>query len=191
MSTATVKKARVHLDYHVEYDRHYYSVPYQLVREEVMVHAGDTLVAIFHQGRQVAVHPRSHQAGWSHHGRTTYGQGPPQTPGMVTATLPQLGGQQSASTPKTLSNISWKVGGIRSTATAPVSGYLTSARNYGKDRLEAACHRATHIGGMHYKNIASILSNSMDKVPFDPADAESQTTLPLMHDNVRGSDYYH
>ena len=53
----------MHLDYHVEYDKHYYSVPYQLVKEEVMVHAGDTTVALFHQGEQVALHPRSHAIG--------------------------------------------------------------------------------------------------------------------------------
>ena len=57
--------------------------------------------------------------------------------------------------------------------------------------MQAACHRATHIGGMHYKNIASILGNSMDKVPIDSSKAEPTSTLPLTHDNVRGSDYYH
>ena len=70
-------------------------------------------------------------------------------------------------------------------------GLLNLSKKYGKDRLEAACHRATYIGGMHYKNIASILSNSMDKVPIDSAETEPKSTLPLMHDNVRGSDYYH
>jgi hypothetical protein len=39
-----IKKARVHLDYHVEYNQHYYSVPYQLVKEEVMVHAGEHIL---------------------------------------------------------------------------------------------------------------------------------------------------
>ena len=70
-------------------------------------------------------------------------------------------------------------------------GLLNLSKKYGKERLEAACHRAVHIGGMHYKNIASILSNSMDKVPINTAETESQITLPLTHANVRGSDYYH
>ena len=44
---------------------------------------------------------------------------------------------------------------------------------------------------MHYKNIAAILRNSMDKVPLDKPETQPQTTLPLLHENVRGSDYYH
>ncbi|MBN0023963.1 IS21 family transposase, partial [Pseudomonas aeruginosa] len=31
------KKARVHIDYHVEVDGHYYSVPYQLVKKQLEV----------------------------------------------------------------------------------------------------------------------------------------------------------
>ena len=69
-------------------------------------------------------------------------------------------------------------------------GLLSLSKKYGKDRLEAACQRAQIIGGMHYKNIVSILSNSLDKVPLDN-NIPAQTTLPLLHDNVRGSDYYH
>lgn len=185
-----VKKARVHLDYHVEYERHYYSVPYQLVKEEVMVHAGDTMLVIFHQGRQVAAHPRAHQAG----GHTTDVQH-----------MAKAHRKHQDWSPQRFLNWARDIGQHTHTVIAyqlesrrhPEHGYraclglLNLSKKYGKARLEAACHRATHIGGMHYKNIASILSNSMDKVPFDPATTDPQTTLPLMHDNVRGSDYYH
>ena len=61
-----VKKARVHVDYHVAYDGHHYSVPYQLVGEAVMVHAGEHSVAIFHQSKQVALHARVHHANGGH-----------------------------------------------------------------------------------------------------------------------------
>jgi len=47
----------VHIDYHIEYDKHYYSVPHHLVKEQIEVHATSTLVAS---------HPRSAiQAGHS------------------------------------------------------------------------------------------------------------------------------
>jgi transposase len=36
-----IKKARVHIDYHIEYDKHYYSVPHHLVKQEVEVQATD------------------------------------------------------------------------------------------------------------------------------------------------------
>jgi len=70
-------------------------------------------------------------------------------------------------------------------------GLLSLTKKYGASRLEAACRRAQHIGAMNYKSIASILANSLDKVPLDDADASSQTTLPFDHDNVRGAGYYH
>lgn len=185
-----VKKARVHLDYHVEYERHYYSVPYQLVKEEVFVHAGDTVLAIFHRGRQVAVHPRSHRAG----GHTTDPQHMAKAHRKHQEWSPQrfLDWAQSIGQ-HTQSVIQHQLESRRH----PEHGYraclglLSLSKKYGKDRLEAACRRATHIGGMHYKNIAAILSNSMDKVPLDQPEAEPQSTLPLMHDNVRGSGYYH
>jgi hypothetical protein len=54
-----IKQARVHIDYHIEYDKHYYSVPHHLVRQPVMVHASSTVVSIYAYGKRVATHPRS------------------------------------------------------------------------------------------------------------------------------------
>src|SRR5690606_4838228 len=44
---ADIKQARVHIDYHVEYDRHYYSVPHHLVKQAVEVQASDSVVAFY------------------------------------------------------------------------------------------------------------------------------------------------
>ena len=44
---------------------------------------------------------------------------------------------------------------------------------------------------MNYKSIASILDKSLDRVPLETNAAEAQTSLPFMHDNVRGADYCH
>jgi transposase len=70
-------------------------------------------------------------------------------------------------------------------------GLLGLTKKYGNDRLEAACRRAQHIGAMNYKSVASILSNSLDKLPLDGTETTTQTKLPLDHDNVRGAGYYH
>ena len=56
------KTVRVNIDYHVEFDLHWYSVPYQLTQQEVEVHATASTVEIFHKGIRVASHARSHQA---------------------------------------------------------------------------------------------------------------------------------
>src|SRR6201987_708149 len=53
------KRCRVGLDYHVEIAKHYYSVPHQLIRQEVEARITATTVEIFHRGKRVASHRRS------------------------------------------------------------------------------------------------------------------------------------
>ena len=57
------KKARVNIDYHIELERHYYSVPYQLVKVQVEARLTAQTVEIFHRGKRVASHRRSRQPG--------------------------------------------------------------------------------------------------------------------------------
>jgi len=60
---ATWKTAKVHIDYHVAFEKHFYSVPHALIQQQVEIKATERLIEIFHKGKQVAVHPRSHVAG--------------------------------------------------------------------------------------------------------------------------------
>ena len=53
------KKARVQIDYHVEVDHHYYSVPYALVRQLVDVRLTAHCVECFYKGQRVSSHRRS------------------------------------------------------------------------------------------------------------------------------------
>ena len=45
-----IKTARVHIDYYVDYERHYYSVPFTLIKREVEVHANSGSMVIYHAG---------------------------------------------------------------------------------------------------------------------------------------------
>jgi transposase len=54
-----MEKARVSLDYHVEFDHHYYSVPCRLVHQEVFLRATESTLEVFHKHRRVASYPRS------------------------------------------------------------------------------------------------------------------------------------
>ena len=47
---------RVHIDYHVEVDGHYYSVPYQLVKHQLEVRLTANTVECFHANQRVASH---------------------------------------------------------------------------------------------------------------------------------------
>ena len=57
------KEAKVHIDYHVAFDGHFYSAPYALVQEPVRVRATGTTVEIFHKNQRVASHVRSSKRG--------------------------------------------------------------------------------------------------------------------------------
>ena len=53
------KECRAGLDYHVEVDTHYYSVPHALLREKMWVRITARTIEIFHRSKRVAVHVRS------------------------------------------------------------------------------------------------------------------------------------
>jgi transposase len=182
-----VVKARAHIDYHVSYDSHHYSLPYRLRGEEVMVHAGEQTVAVFYQGKCVAEHPRSRTPS----GHTTN-----------TAHMPKAHAKHQEWTPSRFVNWAQSIGPTTQRVVRyqlesrphPEHGYraclgiLSLAKKYGKDRLEAACLRAEKIGGLHYKNLLSILTTGLDKLPIE---TDKEQSLPATHANVRGADYYH
>ena len=57
------KRATVNIDYHVESDSHYYSVPHALVRQEVELRITRSTIEILARGRRVTSHPRSYRKG--------------------------------------------------------------------------------------------------------------------------------
>jgi len=46
----------VNIDYHVELNRHYYSVPYRLIHKEVRIRHTKGIVEIFLKGERIASH---------------------------------------------------------------------------------------------------------------------------------------
>lgn len=65
------KKARVSIDYHIEVDRHFYSVPSALVRREVEVRLTASTIEVFHASKRIASHMRSFRHG-SHTTESTH-----------------------------------------------------------------------------------------------------------------------
>lgn len=56
-------RGKANIDYHLEVDHNYYSVPYQLMREELEARATLTTVEILFRSRRVASHPRQRGRG--------------------------------------------------------------------------------------------------------------------------------
>jgi len=182
------KLAKVNIDYHVELDGHYYSVPHALVGERVDLRFTAGTLEVYCRGQRVASHVRSRRRG-----RHT----------TEPSHMPKSQQKHMAWTPSRLIHWGESVGEATGALVAailadrphPEQGYrsclgiLRLGKRYGEDRLEAACARGHRVRARSYRHIESILKNGLDRV--DPAVAKRtpQPSLPL-HENVRGSDYY-
>lgn len=67
-------------------------------------------------------------------------------------------------------------------------GLMRLAREYGDERLEAACARAQSIRTPHYRSVKSILASGLDRQ--DSSLLAGATASMPTHDNVRGPGYY-
>ncbi len=184
---ATWKKVRVHLDYHVEIERHYYSVPYALVGKQLHARSSAGTVEVFHGGVRVASHPRSHFPG-----RHT----------TLTEHMPEKHRQMGQWSPKRFIQWAEKTGpataqlitNILSARRHPEQSYrsclgiLRLGKSYSDARLEAACQRALILGTVAVRSIESILKHRLDEQPLSEP---QEPPLPLDHDNIRGPSYYH
>jgi len=68
-------------------------------------------------------------------------------------------------------------------------GLLRLGKNYGQDRLEAACQRAGHMGAYSYQSVKSILQNNLDQQAIPKVNIDSVVT-EVEHSNLRGAIYY-
>jgi transposase len=180
------KKARVSIDYHVEVDRHYYSVPYQLLHAQVEVCLTAHTVEILHKGTRVASHLRSFVRG----GHTT-----------VLAHMPRHHREYVEWHPERLLRWAQQIGPataqlveqMLASRPHPVQGYraclgvLRLGRHSGPARLEAACTRALALHALSYQSIKSILAHGLETQPLPPT-ATAHT--PIRHVHIRGAQYY-
>ncbi|HSR54244.1 MAG TPA: IS21 family transposase, partial [Acidobacteriota bacterium] len=181
------KKARVHIDYHVAVDGHYYSVPYALIKREVDVRITGNTIECFHRGSRVASHRRSHQKG--HH--TTVPAHMPESHRQAGEWTPERLTKWAARTGPATEKLILAVLGSRKhpqQAYRSCLGILRLGKAYGEERLEAACQRALMLGSCRYKSIESILRHRLDDQPLED---QQELALPETHDNIRGSAYYH
>jgi len=180
------KRARVHIDYHVELDGHYYSVPYQLAKHELDVRLTRTTVEVFHKGRRVASHVRSYQRG----GHVTLKEHMPTAHRSYADWSPERLIRWAAKTGTATAKL---VEAILSSRVHPQQGFrsclgiMRLGKHYGAERLEAACARALLIGGLTYKSVKAILTHGLDQRPLPQAPIETQA---LHHENIRGPHYY-
>ena len=179
------KKATANIDYHVEVDRHYYSVPYQLRGKQLEVRMSATTIAVFHKNRRVASHPRSHRP-YTH---TTLAEHMPKahqrylqwTPSRIIQWAAKTGPFTQQLVTEIMKRRAHPEQGFRSCL-----GVMRLGKRYTPQRLEKACERAVVIGTYTFKSIESILKNGLDQQPLIPV----ANRRAAVHPNIRGPRYY-
>ena len=180
------KRARVNIDYHVELDRHWYSVPYQLLQEAVEVRYTATTVEIFHNGKRVASHVRNYQKGRhttsTEHMPASHRAHLEWSPSRLIHWAESVGPDVKLLVEAILASRRHPEHGYRSCL-----GILRLQKRYGSERLDAACRRAHRFGARSYKSVESILRTGLDRQPLpdELSDERPSTT----HDNIRGPSY--
>ena len=188
---ADIKQARVHIDYHIEYDKHYYSVPHHLVKQAVEVQATDRTVAICYQGQRVTSHPRSYRQG----AHSTCQEHMPQAHQAMQGWSPERflswAGDIGAETREVVRCILQEKRHVEQSYRR-VLALLGNAKEYGRERLNKACGRALLIGSPTRSSVESILKQGLDHIAVETPHNAVQEELSLdHHENVRGEDYYH
>jgi transposase len=175
----------VNIDYHVPFDTHFYSVPYQLMHKRVDIRATPLLIEIFHRGRRVAAHRRS----WVTGGFTTDPAHRPDShrryaewsPSRLIRWAATVGPETQALVRAILESKPHPEQGFRSCL-----GILRLAKTFSPERLEHAAQRARAIRALSYRSVHSILKAHLDSQPLlVPEPAPSR-----WHDDIRGAAYY-
>jgi transposase len=180
-----LKRAKVGPDYHIEYKRHYYSVPHQLVGQHVDLEANSRLIQIYHQGNLVAQHPSSQKE----HGLSTHSEHMPSNHRYQKWSPERLlnwGGRVGVSTREV---VSYQL----NTKAHPEQAYRSSlgllnlTKKHGEVRLEQACKDALMVNKPYLQFIRNLLKNHREGL----LSCDPQSTPDIQHCNVRGPSSYH
>jgi len=182
---AEMKEARVGINYHVRFNRHYYSVPYELSGKRVEIRATEKTVEIFYKGERVASHLRDDGPGryttCSEHMPSSHKKRKEKwTPERFIRWATTIGANTRIVISMVLEGVRHPEQGYRA-----CMGILKFSDQYGKERLEKACAIALEHNMAGYRIISNILKNNMDMVE---STTEPATSSP--HSNLRGPEYY-
>lgn len=182
-----IKQVRVNIDYHVEIEKHYYSVPYSLVKKQLEANVTGQLVRLTYEGNTVASHPRSYQAGR----HSTQDAHMPKAHQKQQWSAQRFEDWAKDIGPHTFTLIQQNLASRKHPEQAFRSclGLLNLASKYSKKRLENACQRALITGAVRLKNITNMLSKGLDTTPLPEQQLDLLSSID--HDNIRGNDYYH
>lgn len=175
------KTAKVNIDYHVAFEKHFYSVPHTLIQQQVEIKATERLVEIFHKGKSVALHPRSSAQGRfstrAEHMPSNHRFVLEQDADWLLKQAEAVGPHTTQYVKSLLQSRSFPEQAYRSCL-----GVLSLARKYPHPLFETACERAFQAHLRSYKELKAELE-ALARTVAAPAP-------PLVHENIRGETYF-
>ena len=181
------KVAKVNVDYHIEFDGHYYSVPHRFVGARIDVRVTGELLECFVANQREASYAVSAVRGafttTPEHMPASHRAHLEWTPAKLIAWGQRIGVSTAAVVTWQMEHRPHPEQGYRACL-----GLLALERRYTPERLEAACTRAMAIRAPNLRSVTNILKSGLDRrAPVGPAAAAPA----IEHENVRGADYYH
>ena len=175
------------LNYHINLEKSYYSVPYQLVNKKVEVWFSNKIVDIYYEGKKVATHPKSSKKGkyftLSEHMASAHKKYLEWNPGRILNWAKTIGD----STVKLLDT-------IMKSKPHPELGFKAcmgilnlykkhlELETWDENRLDAISSKSLQSRKYRVDDIKQLLKNSKQD--------EELTSKILEHKFVRGSNYY-
>ncbi|MBI9045040.1 MAG: IS21 family transposase [Anaerolineaceae bacterium] len=186
-----IKYTKVHIDYHVTFKKHHYSVPFKYCRKKVLIRATEKLIEIYSQDPndkpcqrvRIASHPRIDQFGYSTqniHMPANHRSYLEWSPERFIKWARKYGESTEALISGALESRKHPQQAFRNCL-----GILNLAKAHGEEYLELACKMALITEIYSYKAIKHILENKKDMLVEEPTEKE-----PLKHKHVRGNQYY-
>ena len=180
---AIYKTAKVHIDYHIQVEGCFYSVPYQNVRRRVEVRLTQQIVEVLYDSRRIAVHKRAYKKGYvstnpdhmpSHH-REVHSW----SPDLMVQRATRVGPNTLVAVRAIIDSKEHPEQAVRSCL-----GVLGLAGKHGSKRLEQACALAVERKVFAPGSIKSILKRNLQTTK------KADTAPPASHENLRGQNHF-
>jgi transposase len=183
---ASWKKAKVHIDYHIDVAKTYYSVPYTLIGEYVDIRYTGAVVEIYHKTKRVASHMRVDRPGafitQDLHMPHEHRQYLEWTPARIKSWGGKIGPCTKDFMEKLMENCAHPEHGFRGCL-----GIIRLSKTYSPQRVEKACKRALDVGAYNYRSVKNILKAGLEDAGREDTEVKKVITL---HPNIRGGGYY-
>jgi transposase len=177
------KLAKVHPDYHIEVEHTYYSVPYKHIGERVEVRVSARMIEIFAKRELIASHLRLFKRGAR---ATLEAHRPAHHRAIIDTTVERLLQRAEAISPSVAQVLREQFNRKKhpEEALRTAQGILRLASDFSPEKLALACERAINLKACNYRSVRALIMTPQ-------TESGEARQLSLVHENVRGPDYFH